>query len=182
MVHLRLLSTSPRGDAVTFGFRSENLDLEGTSTPPTQDTLRRTPLPARPAGETVQQLGKAGPSSPRPLPACLAGESVQAAGLQPADELLHLPDKPAGVDDEEQRLLARELLHLSDEPAGVCREQGHGETGNFKRAARAPRWRFGLQWRRIAHADMGRAQSVFRLPRGTDCYMKLSGSAGTGGN
>jgi hypothetical protein len=37
-----------------------------------------------------------------------------------ADELLHLPDEPAGVaDDEEQRLLAPELLHLPGKPAGV---------------------------------------------------------------
>src|SRR5207245_9410662 len=99
MVHLRLLSTSPRGDAVTFGFRSENLDLEGTSTPPTQDTLRRTPLPACPAGETVRQLERPVRASPDPLPACPAGEAVQAARAHQAAELLHLPDKPAGVDD-----------------------------------------------------------------------------------
>jgi len=37
-----------------------------------------------------------------------------------ADELLHLPDEPAGVDDDEkQRLLAPELLHLPGKPAGV---------------------------------------------------------------
>src|SRR3989442_13120192 len=98
MVHLRLLSTSPRGDAVTFGFRSENLDLEGTSTPPTQDTLRRTPLPARPAGETVQ-----------------------AAKLQQADELLHMPAEPARVDHNEERRLPVELRHPPDEPAGAHR-------------------------------------------------------------
>jgi len=40
-------------------------------------------------------------------------------GRSQADELLHLPDEPAGVDDKEQRLLAPELLHLPDKPAGV---------------------------------------------------------------
>src|SRR5207245_9045777 len=97
MVHLRLLSTSPRGDAVTFGFRSENLDLEGTSTPPTQDTLRRTPLPA-----------------------CPAGEAVRVARAHQADELLHLPDKPAGVDDTRAASASRRSVY----PAG---QAGRGQ-------------------------------------------------------
>src|SRR6266446_10107840 len=55
------------------------------------------PLPACPAGEAVQQLGNARRNSTRPLPACPAGEGVQAAKPYQAAELLHLPDKPAGV-------------------------------------------------------------------------------------
>jgi len=42
MVHLRLLSTSPRGDAVTFSYRPESAGLEGTCTPLIEYTLRRT--------------------------------------------------------------------------------------------------------------------------------------------
>jgi len=41
-LHFRLLSTSPPGDAVTFRYKSENLDLEGTFTPRTQYTYHRT--------------------------------------------------------------------------------------------------------------------------------------------
>jgi hypothetical protein len=41
-VHFRLLSTSPRGDAVTFSYKSENMDLKGTFTPRTQYTCHRT--------------------------------------------------------------------------------------------------------------------------------------------
>ncbi|MCH8252287.1 MAG: hypothetical protein IID36_07530 [Planctomycetes bacterium] len=40
-VHLRLLSTPPHGDAVTFGYRPESACLEETSTPPIEYTLRR---------------------------------------------------------------------------------------------------------------------------------------------
>jgi len=40
--------------------------------------------------------------------------------LRPAFELLHLPDKPAGVEVvTTTTLLAFELLHLLDKPAGV---------------------------------------------------------------
>lgn len=42
MVHLRLLSTPPRGDAVTFSYRPESAGLEGTHTPLIEYTLRRT--------------------------------------------------------------------------------------------------------------------------------------------
>ncbi len=42
MIHLRLLSTPPRGDAVTFGYRPESTCLEGTCTPLIEYTLRRT--------------------------------------------------------------------------------------------------------------------------------------------
>jgi hypothetical protein len=41
-IHLQLLSTSPRGDAVTFGYRSEGTDLAGTSTPRVVRLCRRT--------------------------------------------------------------------------------------------------------------------------------------------
>jgi hypothetical protein len=41
-VHFRLLPTSPPGDAVTFSYKSENLDLEGTFTPRTPYTRHRT--------------------------------------------------------------------------------------------------------------------------------------------
>ena len=36
-----------------------------------------------------------------------------------AAELLHLPDKPAGVEHQVSRLSSPELLHLPDKPAGV---------------------------------------------------------------
>ena len=42
MIHLRLLSTPPHGDAVTFGYRPESACLEGTSTLLAEYTLRRT--------------------------------------------------------------------------------------------------------------------------------------------
>ncbi len=42
MVHLRLLSTPPRGDAVTLSYRPESAGLEGTCTPLIEYTLRRT--------------------------------------------------------------------------------------------------------------------------------------------
>jgi len=42
MIHLQLLSTSPRGDAVTFGYRPESACLEGTSTLLIEYTFRRT--------------------------------------------------------------------------------------------------------------------------------------------
>jgi len=56
--------------------------------------------PGTPAGSSGRwnsaAARKAGPSSPRPLPVRPAGEAVQAAGLQPADELLHLPTSRQG--------------------------------------------------------------------------------------
>ncbi len=42
MIHLRLLSTPPHGDAVTFGYRPESACLEGTSTLLIEYTFRRT--------------------------------------------------------------------------------------------------------------------------------------------
>ncbi len=53
------------------------------------------PLPACPAGEVVRPLAGSAANPPRPLPACPAGEVVRPLWL--ATELLHLPDKPAGV-------------------------------------------------------------------------------------
>jgi hypothetical protein len=51
-----------------------------------------------------------------------------------AAELLHLPDKPAGVAEEDFAYpLAAELLHLPDKPAGVA------NSGRGKKAARAIR-------------------------------------------
>ena len=63
------------------------------------------PLPACPAGEEVLWLETAPSTMPRPLPACPAGEGVLWLELRKkshpfstiARELLHLPDKPAGV-------------------------------------------------------------------------------------
>ena len=48
-VHLRLLPTPPRGDAVTFGYRPESACPKGTSTPLTKHTCRRTRSRLRPA-------------------------------------------------------------------------------------------------------------------------------------
>jgi hypothetical protein len=61
MIHLRLLSTPPRGDAVTFGYRPESTCLEGTCTPLIEYTLRRTragypPRGAKKAGRTRPPL------------------------------------------------------------------------------------------------------------------------------
>src|SRR5262249_11971733 len=66
----------------------------------------------------------------RPLPACPAGEGVHQARQKRgkplafhflAKELLHLPDKPAEVEEGRlcQPFLAKELLHLPDKQAGV---------------------------------------------------------------
>jgi hypothetical protein len=46
---------------------------------------------------------------------------VKEFGGQLSRELLHLPHKAAGVEDNSRTLLARELLHLPDKPAGVRR-------------------------------------------------------------
>jgi hypothetical protein len=72
------------------------------------------PLPARPAGEIVRQAKSTCPSSPRPLPACPAGEAVRQ---QPADELVHLPDQPAGVRRDQGY---REKAKAYEAPAGVA--------------------------------------------------------------
>jgi hypothetical protein len=50
VVHLLLLPTPPRGDAVTVDYRPESVCLKGTSTPPTSHAHRRTEgePPARP--------------------------------------------------------------------------------------------------------------------------------------
>ena len=48
------------------------------------------------------------------------GSRRQRTWPQLATELLHLPDKPAGVETaEDLARLATELLHLPDKPAGV---------------------------------------------------------------
>jgi len=54
MVHLRLLPTPPRGDAVTFNYRPESAGLEGTCTPLIEYTFRRTSQGREPL-ETVQR-------------------------------------------------------------------------------------------------------------------------------
>ena len=82
------------------------------------------PLPACPAGEAVRRLALGRLLPVRPLPACPAGEAVRwlTQGPHPwqATELLHQPDKPAGVELEGgDPKLAAELLHLPDKPAGV---------------------------------------------------------------
>ncbi|HEV3445483.1 MAG TPA: hypothetical protein VG099_12625, partial [Gemmataceae bacterium] len=54
----------------------------------------------------------------RPDPCRLVRQVKQFKPAAAADELLHLPDELAGVDDdEEQHLLAPELLHLPGKPA-----------------------------------------------------------------
>ena len=77
------------------------------------------PLPACPAGETVQQLRRLARVHSDPCRLVRQVKQFEQPGLSQADELLHLPDKPAGVDEKEQRLLAPELLPVPDEPAGV---------------------------------------------------------------
>jgi len=62
-VHLRLLPTSPRGDAVTFSYKPENLDLEGTRTPQTQYTYHRTLHRVHPVGRRWQRVAKFDESS-----------------------------------------------------------------------------------------------------------------------
>jgi hypothetical protein len=63
-------------------------------------------------------------------------------GRSQADELLHPPDEPAGVDDKETSLLAPELLHLPGKPAGVWRGQGY-------RKAKLQHSRFGPVWSKL---------------------------------
>src|SRR5437763_1066533 len=59
------------------------------------NTFQR-PLPACPAGEAVRRLIPRPKRFPRPLPARPAGEAVRRLiGAPLADELLHLPGKPA---------------------------------------------------------------------------------------
>src|SRR5947207_3267668 len=41
-IHLQMLSTPPRGDAVSFGYRPEGTDLAGTCTPRMTRLCRRT--------------------------------------------------------------------------------------------------------------------------------------------
>src|SRR5271166_4610438 len=72
------------------------------------------PLPACPAGEAVRRLNercrKVCSLCLRPLPACPAGEAVRRLESEEthrfrpplAPELLHLPDKPAGVEDRSE--------------------------------------------------------------------------------
>src|SRR5215212_5983222 len=68
-------------------------------------------------------------------------------GARLANELLHLPGEPAGVEQrgESRHLLAGELLHLPDEPAGVC-------SANFYFLTPPWRWtsHFGRAFRRAA--------------------------------
>jgi hypothetical protein len=63
-------------------------------------------------------------------------KQFEQPALSQADELLHLPDKPAGVDDKEQRLLAPELLHLPNEPAGVWRTKVIEKSATSKSASK----------------------------------------------
>src|ERR1700694_5626541 len=85
--------------------------------------------PAGLGGRRKRSVGRSGGPQrrflSRPLPACPAGEAVhwlEAALLTP--ELLHLPGKPAGVEEKRlPALLAPELLHLPGKPAGVITRQ-----------------------------------------------------------
>jgi hypothetical protein len=55
-------------------------------------------------------------------------------------ELLHLPDKPAGVGEKLGRaFLATELFHLPDEPAGVAAKPASGRTLLLSEAITATR-------------------------------------------
>ena len=65
MVHLQLLSTPPRGDAVTFGFRPESVCLGRTCTSLIEYTLRRTGTGFQPVILFLIGVGKTGcPVSP----------------------------------------------------------------------------------------------------------------------
>ncbi len=68
----------------------------------------------------MKQFGELGGLSPSDLDPCrLVRQVKQFHGYNAAGELLHLPDKPAGVGIIMRRILAAELLHLPDKPAGV---------------------------------------------------------------
>jgi len=58
------------------------------------------------------------------------------SSVEIAIELIHLPDKPAGVWDTESYWLAYELIHLPDKPAGVLtgilKLGKPGESDNFR--------------------------------------------------
>ncbi len=71
MVHLRLLPTPPRGDAVTFGYRPESVCLKGIPTPLIEYTLRRTGPGPPDLGDPM--IGPHGPG--RTMPSQSAGAS-----------------------------------------------------------------------------------------------------------
>jgi hypothetical protein len=72
-------------------------------------------------------------------PCRLVRQVKQFAGwVKPvATELLHLPDKPAGVENNNLILpdLATELLHLPDKPAGVATDFDFGRQAACRSAS-----------------------------------------------
>jgi hypothetical protein len=83
MVHLRLLSTSPRGDAVTFDYGPESVCPVGTSTPQVEYTFRRT-------SPAFQCRVSATPSNDLPSP-------YQGEGLGVRVKLCRIPYNPREV-------------------------------------------------------------------------------------
>ena len=86
MVHLRLLSTSPRGDAVTFDYGPESVCPVGTSTPQVEYTFRRT-------SPAFQRWERGGPGNEVPegrLSAALSSlrDSDRSSICIPSDESL----------------------------------------------------------------------------------------------
>jgi len=76
-VHLRLLPTLPRGNAVTFSYRPESVCLKGTFTPQIECTLRRTsPAFQRWVASVACLSGEGDPCFWRPQP-----HSVVPTGL-----------------------------------------------------------------------------------------------------
>jgi hypothetical protein len=78
-------------------------------------------------------------------------------GLRLAGELLHLPGKPAGVEEKKgekkaqrlRRLLADELLHLPDKPAGVedRHRYGFSPESSCRRAAPGTDAKAAVWWK-----------------------------------
>src|ERR1700694_2243528 len=100
----------------------------GRSGGPQRRFLSR-PLPACPAGEAVHWLEAALLAAELlHLPDKPAGVEGKRVPAPPAGELLHLPDKPAGVEGKRlAALLAAELLHLPDKPAGGITPQSKND-------------------------------------------------------
>ena len=95
VVHLQLLSTLPRGNAVTFSYGPESACPKRTYTSLFQYLSKRTPLPARPAGEPDSDADEF-----RRTSIIVAFRSAKAAPLsrserrQSATTQLFIDDKP----------------------------------------------------------------------------------------
>src|SRR5204862_332333 len=92
------------------------------------------PLPACLAGEAVRRLERRAALLPRPLPACLAGEPGRPL-LAPSEPRTSFTCQASGQGSRasrDQAGLAAELVHLPDKPAGVLASHLGGYTLPFE--------------------------------------------------